>query len=163
MLPVVVPLNYNVTIAATDPSGNTSELSGGATVTGTDSVHDGLTDAWRKLHFGGAGTTTNALSCATCDPDHDGYNNMQEFFAGTDPNSAASLLSVAAAQGGGGVTISFPTVAGVHYQVDERSDLSSSGWSVLVDQVAGTGGVVQVTDPAGSVLTQGFYRVAAIP
>ena len=37
-----------------------------------DTVGDGIPDWWRSQYFGGAGTTTNAASCASCDPDHDG-------------------------------------------------------------------------------------------
>ena len=33
-----------------------------------DSVGDGIPDWWRAQYFGGNGTTTNALSCATCRP-----------------------------------------------------------------------------------------------
>ena len=56
-----------------------------------DSVGDGIPDWWRAKYFGGTGATTNATSCLTCDPDHDGFNNLREYQAGTDPTSAASV------------------------------------------------------------------------
>ncbi len=54
----------------------------GHIVIASDSVGDGIPDAWRQAYFLGDGTTTNSQSCATCDPDHDGFNNLQEYLAG---------------------------------------------------------------------------------
>jgi hypothetical protein len=54
-----------------------------------DSVGDGISDRWRLQYFGSA-TTTNSSSCATCDPDGDTYNNLQEYTMGTDPMNSAS-------------------------------------------------------------------------
>ena len=55
-----------------------------------DSIGDGIPDWWRALHFVGNGTTTNSLSCATCDPDGDGVNNLQEYLSGSDPHDRMS-------------------------------------------------------------------------
>jgi len=57
----------------------------------TDSVGDGIPDSWRLAHFGSA-TTTNSSSCASCDPDGDGYTNLQEYNNDTDPNVVTGLL-----------------------------------------------------------------------
>ena len=48
-----------------------------------DSDADGLPDTWEILQFGNLGQT------ASGDPDGDGFTNVQEFAAGTDPNNAA--------------------------------------------------------------------------
>ena len=64
--------------------------------TSVDSVGDGIPNWWRSLYFGGSGTTTNAASCATADPDGDGSGNLQEYLAGTDPTNGTSRLSVVA-------------------------------------------------------------------
>ena len=51
-----------------------------------NSVGDGIPDWWRAQYFGGNGATTNSQSCATCDPDGDGVNNLAEYLAGSDPD-----------------------------------------------------------------------------
>jgi uncharacterized repeat protein (TIGR03803 family) len=50
----------------------------------SDSIGDGIPDWWRLKYFG-SGTTTNSVSCASCDPNHDGYSNLQEYQNGTNP------------------------------------------------------------------------------
>jgi hypothetical protein len=50
---------------------------------------DGIPDWWRQQYFG-SGTTTNNTSCASCDPDGDGYTNLQEYHFGTDPTNTIS-------------------------------------------------------------------------
>ena len=91
-----LPLGRAVTATATDPAGNTSQLSTGVAATMTSSVNDGIPDAWRALYFGGSGATTNSQSASFADPDHDGMSNYQEFLAGTIPTNAASALNLAA-------------------------------------------------------------------
>ena len=153
-----------ITVAATDPAGNTSSLSSGTAVTDTDSVGDGIPDAWRAAHFGGSGATTNSSSCAACDPDHDGLTNLQEFLAGTDPNNAAGVLRIGVpAKSGADIVVSFQSVAGITYRVEVRSQLNGGNWEVLADQILGTGGVIQITDPGAAALPHRFYRVDMLP
>ncbi|MBC8095509.1 MAG: BNR-4 repeat-containing protein [Akkermansiaceae bacterium] len=49
-----------------------------------DTDADGLPDAWERSFFGALGQSAGA------DPDADGYTNLQEYQAGTHPNSASS-------------------------------------------------------------------------
>jgi hypothetical protein len=55
---------------------------------------DGIAPWWRIQYFGGDGTTTDAFSCANCDPDGDGMSNLQEYLAGTDPTHGASAFLI---------------------------------------------------------------------
>ena len=55
---------------------------------------DGIAPWWRIQYFGGDGTTTDAFSCANCDPDGDGMSNLQEYLAGTDPTHGASAFRI---------------------------------------------------------------------
>src|SRR4029077_20833265 len=91
-LPGHAPAGRIITATATDRAGNTSRMPGGVTVTTVSSVSDGIPDAWRAQYFGGSGTTTNSRSCATCDADGTGMNNLQKFLAGLNPTNATSVL-----------------------------------------------------------------------
>jgi hypothetical protein len=164
-LAAIVPKGQIITATATDPSGNTSPLSAGVAVTAIDSVGDGIPDAWRAAHFGGSGTTTNSQSAAAADPDHDGLSNWQEFLAGTDPNNAANTLRLPKLSiSGTNVTVNFPSVQGIVYRVEDRDDLATGFWSILADQVIGTGGTIQVVDPGiDAALPKRFYRFEVLP
>ncbi len=164
-LSAIVPKGQIITATATDPSGNTSSLSGGATVTAVDSVGDGIPNAWRAAHFGGSGTTTNSQSASGADPDHDGLSNWQEFLAGTDPNNAASTLRLGKLNTSGtNATVNFSSVQGIVYRVEDRDDLVTGFWSVLADQIIGTGSTIQIVDPgAGAAPPKRFYRLEVLP
>jgi hypothetical protein len=164
-LAAIVPKGQIVTATATDPFGNTSQLSGGTAVTVVDTVGDGIPDAWRAAHFGGSGTTTNSQSAAGADPDHDGLTNWQEFLAGTDPNNAASTLLAGRLNiSGTNATVNFSSVQGIVYRVEDRDDLVTGFWSTLADQIIGTGGTIQIVDPgAGTSLPRRFYRFEVLP
>jgi phosphatidylinositol-3-phosphatase len=74
---------------ATDNGGNTvtnfSEVI--VAIGSADCNGDGLPDAWQLQYFG-------CVSCVqaapTADPDHDGFSNLEEFQAGTNPTNALS-------------------------------------------------------------------------
>ncbi len=55
-----------------------------ATNYNADTIGDGIPDWWRLRYFG-SGTTTDSVSCATCDPNGNGVNNQQEYNQGTNP------------------------------------------------------------------------------
>ncbi len=58
-----------------------------------DTVGDGIPDWWRQQYFGGSGATTNVPgSCATCDADGTGQNNLFKYLAGLDPTNPASVF-----------------------------------------------------------------------
>jgi hypothetical protein len=138
-------------------------LSTPVTVSAISSLTDAIPDAWRTAHFG-SGTATNAQSCATCDPDHDGLNNLQEFLAGTDPNDSASTLRIGSvAPNGADLTVTFPTVSGFTYRVEYKNDLAMAGWTLLADQILGTGAPIQLTDPDAAGFVHRYYRMEVLP
>ncbi|MGO9243653.1 MAG: choice-of-anchor tandem repeat GloVer-containing protein [Verrucomicrobiia bacterium] len=49
-----------------------------------DSIGDDIPDWWRMKYFG-SGTTTDSVSCASCDPNGDGVTNLEEYQNGTNP------------------------------------------------------------------------------
>jgi len=159
-----VPAGQLITATATDPTGNTSPFSTAVAVTETDSVGDGIPDAWRAAFFGGSGTTTNKQSCAACDPDGDGLTNLQEFHAGTDPKNSSSVIRIATIQASGAdVVVSFPSVLGKLYRVEMKDDITLTTWTLLADQIAGTGSVIPITDPGAASLPKRFYRADVLP
>ena len=56
--------------------------------------------------------------------------------------------------------IAWPTVFGKRYQLQWRESLSAGTWSVLQNNIAGTGAVWIGTDSAAA---PGFYRVVTLP
>ncbi|MEO7097990.1 MAG: autotransporter-associated beta strand repeat-containing protein [Luteolibacter sp.] len=113
---------------------------------------------WRSTNFGTTNNSGNAADNA--DPDSDGMTNSQEFTAGTDPNNAGSMLRVdAIAISGTDVVASFPSVAGKTYRLERSDTLASDSWVTVQTNIAGTGGVVQLTDTGAATQTQRFYRI----
>jgi hypothetical protein len=130
--------------------------------TNLSTVGDGIPDAWRAEFFptvDPTGRTTNSLSCAACDPDGDGQNNIQEYLAGTDPTNPSSLLRIVSlAQVAGNVQVSFASVSGKYYTLERCLSLGGA-WTTLVDNIAGTGGIRQATDIGGASQLGAFYRI----
>ena len=67
------------------------------------------------------------------------------------------------ARSGTDLLIRFPSLSGESYRVERSPDLSSPAWTVLADNLPGTGGTIQVPDPGALVLSQRFYRVKVWP
>jgi hypothetical protein len=54
-----------------------------------DTTLAGLPDAWQLKYFGSVG-----VALWSDDPDHDGFNNRQEYLADTNPTNSASYLAM---------------------------------------------------------------------
>jgi hypothetical protein len=126
---------------------------------GTDSDHNGLPDAWELLNFGHLGVNPNA------DPDGDGFSNLQEYLAGTNPNNPTDRLLITAYNTTPGGTFAGLTWNSVptHYYYIEKS-LSLDPAPIWFDSGLG------IISPAGPSTTQTFsdtnapvrfYRVRA--
>ena len=61
---------------------------------------------------------------------------------------------------GANLEIGWPTVFGKRYQLQWRDSLSTGTWSVLQNNIAGTGAVQIATD---SAVGQRFYRAVVLP
>ena len=152
----------------TDPSGapfNTNLFSYTVGSTPTDSVGDGIPDAWRAVWFGGDGTTSNALSCAACDPDHDGVDNYHEYIADTNPTNALSYFHILGVTGFPNVTVSFLSSPSRAYTLYLRTNLAFGTWSAVAGQasVPGNGGTLMLINPAPATASM-FFRVGvAVP
>src|SRR5205823_8386412 len=108
----------------------------------TDTDSDGLPDWWELKYFSSA---TAALP--NDDSDGDGFTNVQEFLAGTDPTSGASALRVSNITGDGLTThIDFPSVFGKSYQLEYKDNMTDTMWNSLGTPLTGTGSMVEGTD-----------------
>jgi hypothetical protein len=113
---------------------------------------------WRFANFGTTSNSGNAAAAA--DPDGDGWSNAQEFSAGTDPKDGISLLKVSQMQASGSnMVVSFPTVTGKIYRVERSDTLQGGSWTTVLDNIPGTGGIVNVTDNGGATQPRRFYRI----
>ena len=125
-----------------------------------DSVGDGIPDLWRATYFGGLGTTTNSMSCATCDPDQDGADNYQEFVADTNPTNALSVFHVQGIAPGPRVVVSFQSSSNRVYTLYAGTNLTLSAWTSVQGQtnITGNAGILTLTNPTPAAL-QMFLRV----
>jgi Alpha amylase, catalytic domain len=134
-----------------------------------DHVGDGIPDSWRAQYFPNQptnnvnGTTTNNQSCATCDPDRDGFNNLQEFLAGTDPtNSAAGLRIISITrQPNGDSTVVWTSASGKNYQVYATTD-PTVAYAPVGSTVPSAGTNTSYTDPGVTDATK-YYKVKIVP
>jgi len=73
---------------------------------------------WAAEHFTAEELADPSISGEEADPDGDGLTNWQEFLAGTDPNSADSVLQVTqVTKVDGGMELHWKSVAGQFYKV----------------------------------------------
>jgi hypothetical protein len=61
---------------------------------------------------------------------------------------------------GSDAVTSFPTLSGRHYRVEWSGDLIN--WSTVADNIAGTGGILNVTHTNGYNAARNFYRVLVV-
>src|SRR5439155_822552 len=119
-----------------------------------DADSDGMPDNWEIANALSPGNPNDAGT----DDDGDGFSNLQEYIARTNPHDASSGLRIVSVAADG--TVQFTSVLGRVYRLKRSDDLSA--WTVAVDNIAGTGGNVSATDP-GPLPSARYYRVEVLP
>jgi hypothetical protein len=125
-----------------------------------DSDGDGMSDAWEALYFGAGGANPND------DFDNDGFSNLREFRAGTNPKDAQSLFEVVEVTPvTGGLRLRWSSVAGKVYRVRRSPTLltSPAAYAVLQANLAATPPLNELTDSTLSGGAQFFYLIEVQP
>ncbi len=91
---------------------------------GLDLNHNGMSDVWEK-QFNASGLNP------ALDTDGDGFTNLQESIAGTNPFDRNSHPTVGVTQLSGQLQPNWPTVSGKQYQLLGNASLDPNGWQVL--------------------------------
>jgi hypothetical protein len=154
---------YNA--AGDSPYSNVASTNTPCPVAG-DSVGDGIPDSWRSKYFGGTGTTTNNLSCATCDADGSGQNNLVKYAAGLDPTNPASVFRVrAVTRQNNNLLVTWQAVGGLTNVVQATSNLRSNYSNVSSNIIIAGAGETTASylDIGGATNSSRFYRIRFVP
>lgn len=161
-LAAAVPGSYLITATATNAAGSTSAFSNAVTVIGAlSTAKDGIPDAWKARY----GFSLTDPTLAGTDSDGTGMTNLQKYKAGLNPNNPLSFLRITAVDRiGADLGLTFPSVTGIIYRVESRLNLTgNSAWTVLADEIVGTGSPIQITDPQATLQSQDFLRIRVLP
>jgi len=128
---------------------------------GIDTDGDGITDAWEREKIGSLGVAN-----ATSDRDGDGFKDISEYLADTNPidtNSFLSITSYTIANGGSPLSLTWSSQPTRQYHVQKRTLVDSGAWLDaglgLIPPDAGSTTTRGFTDSAS---TQRFLRVEAV-
>jgi len=125
----------------------------------TDTDGDSLPDFWENQH-GLSPTNATGIHGTYGDADGDGYTNIQEYLADTDPQDPASLLKITDLASAGRV-VTWNSVPGRNYQVVATTNVNTPFINVSGTITAYTS-PMNFTNPA-PVRAREFYRVRALP
>jgi len=130
-----------------------------------DQYGDGMSDIW-KVHFG---MPVDSSADPNADPDGDGWTNLQESIAGTNPFSANPPEGKLQAEitpnpvVAGVYVVSWPTLVGKRYTLYVSPDLSGGSWTGVGDGEIGDGSPIEMaidTASGGTPPDKLFWRVS---
>ena len=120
-----------------------------------DHDSDGMPNSWEDAN----GLNPNNEDDAEEDADEDGFTNLQEYRAGTDPQDVQSFLQLGPiAVVPGALVIEFHAAAGITYSIIYRPEVEVGPWTKLIDVPAqASAGFLRVFDPSPD--PKRFYRL----
>lgn len=134
-----------------------------------DADSDGMSDVWEEEHGFPTSGTQPAHQLPGADPDGDGWTNLEESQAGTDPESGVPPLGIlrpAVLQHPDFptvFTVSWPSLEGKQYTLHASPDLSSESWVQIDEPVMGTGATIEygteAIDEDGFLPERLFWKV----
>lgn len=124
-------------------------------------VNNGTIDAIHgSVNFQSSFINNGVFLDAAGDPDGDGFSNLEEDTAGTDPLQSTAFPHVFTINVvSNDVVVQIQSVAGRTYQLQRRNSPTSAGWTNLPPAVVGNGATATFTDSGAAALTQHIYRV----
>jgi hypothetical protein len=127
-----------------------------------DSDGDGIPDAWELLKFANL-TAADAVT----DFDHDGFSDLNEYLADTDPIDPDSLLRItalAAAGAGATNTLTWTSVSTRQYRVFQTNDVAAaSPWiEVGLGLIPPDAGATTARTVTNGATSRRFFRVQAV-
>jgi hypothetical protein len=122
------------------------------------SVGDGIPDYWRANYFGGNGTMTNNQSCALCDFDRDGMNNLQEYLANTNPTDRTSVFRILSVKRNtsGQPMITWSSVGGTRYRVQYGNGGTRGGYNAVFTDIVRSAQIEIDPNPVDMSATMSF-------
>ena len=112
---------------------------------------NGMSDVWEQL-YGASGLSPNG------DADGDGFSNLKEALAGSNPFDANSFPKIVSAVKAAAFTVTIPCELGKQYQLQSVTALGSTNWIVETNIVVRSGTTLTLLAAAGSVGK--FFRTA---
>lgn len=107
-----------------------------------DSDSDGINDAWEIDYFGSLG-----VADSVSDWDSDGFRDLEEYLALTDPTDASSFFRVTLAPDqGNNIMMEFQSKSGRIYGIDWTESLSDPEWIQLSANISGDGTLKHLSD-----------------
>jgi hypothetical protein len=113
-------------------------------------------DAWRTIYFTPTQLTDSAISGDAADPDIDGFSNIQEYVAGTNPTNALSKFQFAGDISSNEIQMNWSSVSGRVYNIYWTTNLTQ-GFQPLKSSISWPQS--KYTVPLSNGVDLGFYQI----